>query len=634
MLQGINRIGKSWVGRVIVAVMFGFLIISFAVWGIGDIFRGTQRTQVATVGGVDITADAFRTAYQTEYQNLIRRARRSITPDQARALGLEQRVLGRLVSEAAFDHEARALGLGVPDDLVIRTIQADPAFKGPAGQFDRNVFNELLRQSGLSEAQYARDQRFVLMRQQIAEAVSGAIKVPLAMREAVHRFQTERRSADIIRLTPASLGTMPEPTDTQLQAFYDERKTSFRAPEYRSFAAMALDAAAIAKPDAVSDADAKAQYGRVKDSRFGTPERRALQQILFPTKAEAEAAETRVKTGTSFEEIAKERGIDDATLNLGTLARGEMLDPATADAAFALPEGGVSAPIEGRFGTALVRVAKIEAGSLKPYEQVAAEVKGEIARERARDQVQTIHDAIEDQRASAKPLGEIARERGLALVGVANVDRSGLDRAGQKVATIPGGDATVSAVFRSEVGQDNEAVSLPDGGYVWFEVTGTEPGRDRPLAEVRDRVTEEWRKQEVSRALAEKARALADRIDGGAAPAAVATEAGLQVSTATDIARGQAKDGIDASAISRIFATPVGKASSAPSGEDGRVVFKVTGASAPPFVTTTQEVATTEGQLRTLLADDLLSEYIADVQRRIGVTTYPANVRRAIGGES
>ncbi len=634
MLQGINRIGKSWVGRVIVAVLFGFLIISFAIWGIGDIFRGSVRTQVATVGGVDITADAFRTAYQAEYQNLIRRTRRSITPEQARAAGLEERVLSRLVSEAAFDNEAKRLGLGISDELVIRDIQNDPAFKGVTGSFDRNVFGELIRQSGLTEAQYVRDRRFVMARQQLAESITGALRIPIAMREAVHRFQTERRSAETIRLGVAVLGDMPGATEAQLQGFYDDRKASFRAPEYRSITLLTLDLAALAKPAAVSDEDARAAYVRVQDTRYGVPERRTIQQILFPTQAEAEAAAERVKAGTPFETVATERGIDDATLNLGTLARGDMIDAATADVAFGLAEGAVSAPVPGRFGPVLLRVTKIEPGSLKPFEEVAGEIRTEIARDRARNEMQAVHDAIEDQRASAKPLAEIARERGFALVPVAGVDRTGRDKAGQPVASASGREAVLQAAFRAEIGADNEAIATQDGGYVWYEVTAIEGSRERPLAEVRDRVAEEWRRAEIARGLTEKARALAVRIDAGETPAAVSADLGLSVESATDLARGQAKDGLSAIVVTRLFATPVGKAASAAPDDETRILFKVTGATVPPFVTTTQESAATESQLRTLLTDDLLGEYIADVEKRIGVTLYRSNVRRAIGGET
>ena len=634
MMQGINRIGKGWVGRVVVVVLFAFLILSFAIWGIGDIFRGTTRTQVATVGGIDITAEQFRNAYNIEYQNLIRRARRSITPEQARALGLEARVLSRLVAEAAMDQETRRLGLQVPDELVVRSIRNDPAFQGVDGQFDPAIFADTIRQSGLSEAQYLRDQRLVLARQMVAESVTGAQRVPLAMREAVHRYGTERRSAEVIRLGPALAGAIEAPGDADLQTFYDERKASFRAPEYRSLNVMVLDPNALAKPETVSEADAREYFGRVRDARFGQPERRAIQQILFPAMADAEAAAAKIKAGTTFEAIASERGIDEGTLNLGTLSRAEVIDPAVAEAAFALAEGAVSAPVAGRFGPLLLRVAKIEPGTQKSFEEVALEVKTEIARERAREQVQTIHDAVEDQRASAKPLADIARERDLPLVAVASVDRAGRDKAGQLVETIPVRDAVLPAAFRGEVGSDAEPVAIPTGGYVWFDVTRIEPARDRPLAEIRARVEEEWRKAEIGKALADKARSAVERLDKGDAAAAVAGDIGLQIETVSDLARGQAKGDLTPTVIARIFATPVGRAAATTWGDDGRVAFKVTGAAAPPFVTTTQESAATEERLRTLLADDQIGEYVADVQKRIGVTTYPNNVRRAIGGES
>ncbi|WP_375460662.1 SurA N-terminal domain-containing protein [uncultured Enterovirga sp.] len=632
MLQGINRLGKSWVGKVVVAILFGFLIVSFAVWGIGDIFRGNVRTQVATVGGVDITAEQFRTAYQTEYQNLIRRARRSITPEQARALGLEQRVLARLVSEAAFDQDTRRLGLSVSDELVIRTVQADPAFRGANGAFDRGLFIDILRQTGISEAQFVREQRAVVARQQLAEALTGAYRVPIAMREAVHRFQAERRSAEYLRLGPVVLGDIPAPNPAQMQSFYDERKTSFRAPEYRALSMLRLDAAALAKPDAVSDQDAEAYYARLKDSRFGQPERRAIQQIVFPTKDEAETASARIKAGTSFEDLAQERSVDEPTLNLGTLTRGEMIDQAVATAAFALAEGQVSDVVAGRFGPVLLRVTKVEAGSAKPFEEVKAEVKTELARERARTELTAVHDAIEDQRASAKPLTEIAKERGIALLRVTAVDRSGRDRAGTVVDLGPERDNVLTAAFRADVGADIEAVTYRDGGYAWFEVTAIEPAKDRTLDEVRDRVTEEWRANEVSTGLTAKARSLTERLDKGETMAAIAAELGLAVETATDLARGQPKDGLAPPVVTRIFATPVGRAASATGDDTTRFLFKVTAATVPPFITSTQESAATEQQIRSLVAEDLLAEYVADAEKRIGVKLYPSNVSRAIGG--
>lgn len=633
MLQGINRLGKSWVGKAVVAVLFSFLILSFAIWGIGDIFRGNVRTQVASVGGTEIPAETFRTAYQSEFQNIVRRLRQSLTPEQARAFGLDQRVLARLVSETARDREARDLGLQVSDELVRETVQADPSFHGVTGRFDRTVFTELLRQNGFTEAQFVREQRAVVARQQLAEALGGALAVPLALREAVHRYSAERRAAEHLTLGPALLGKIPAPTEAQIQSFYDDRKATYRAPEYRSLNVIVLDPAALATPDAVSDEDARAQYERVKATRFGTPERRGVQQIVFASAAEAALASQRLKDGVAFETIATERGITEAALNLGTFTKAEMFDPATAEAAFALAEGAVSDPIAGRFGPVLVRASKIEPGALRTYEEVASDVKRELALERAKGELQSVHDAIEDQRAGAKALADIARDRKLTLVAATGIDRTGRDKAGQARATIPEQEPVLAAAFKSDVGADSEAVRTRDGGYVWFEVTAVEPARDRPLADVRDRVIDDWRKSEIVRGLAERARLLAERVGRGEPMSAIASEVGVELQTVADVARGAQAGGLPAAVVTRLFATPVGQAGSAAGAEDTRVLFKVTGATVPPFVTTTQEAAAAETRLRTVLSEDLLAEYGSDLERRLGVRIYQENVRRAVGGE-
>ena len=195
----------------------------------------------------------------------------------------------------------------------------------------------------------------------------------------MHRYTTERRSASYINLLPAVAGEIPAPTPEQLQAFYNDRKGSFQAPEYRSVSVLALDSGSLAKPDTVSDADARQRYDQEK-AKFGSPERRTVQQISFATPADAEAAFGRIKEGASFDAIAAERNVAPQDLELGTFARNEMLDPAVADAAFALQPNGVSGPVAGRFGPVLVRVTAIQPEAVKPFEEVAGEIRREIAR--------------------------------------------------------------------------------------------------------------------------------------------------------------------------------------------------------------------------------------------------------------
>jgi peptidyl-prolyl cis-trans isomerase D len=625
--------GQGVIGKVLATILFVILIASFAVWGIGDIFRGGPQNTVARVGDTEITTEQFRTAYQNELQRLSRQFGRNLTSDQARAFGIDQQVLSRMVTEAVFDERTKALGLSASDQLIVTSIMQEPAFQGPNGQFDRSRFDQILRDNNLSEAGYVREQRKTVTRTHLAEAVSGALPVPFAAREALHRYGAERRSASYFILPPAAAGDVPAPTNEQLQAFYNERKASFGAPEYRSLNVVALDAAALAKPEAVSDADARSRYEQVKGARFGTAERRTVQQIVFPTSEEAQAAAQRIKEGLTFEALATERNIAPADLELGTFPKSEMLDPAVAEAAFSLQPGTVSDPVEGRFGSVLVRVTQVQAESVRPFEEVAGEVKQEIAQERARQDIDKVHDEIEDMRASARPLPEIAREKGLNLVQVPAVERNGRDKSGAPIATLPEREALLTAAFASDVGVDNEALRTRSGGYVWYDVTGIEPPRERPLEEVRAEVEKQWREDEIGRRLTEKARALVERLDKGEAIEAVATEAGAEAKSAADLARRQPAGDLPPDAVNRIFATPVGKAGSVATAADTRVVFKVTAATVPPLITTTQEAERLEDQLRTAMSDDLLAEFVAEAQKGISVTVNQQALRQVVGGD-
>ncbi|MFO1151345.1 MAG: SurA N-terminal domain-containing protein [Alsobacter sp.] len=632
MLTGMRKAGQSRIGKIVMAVLFGFLILSFAVWGIGDMLRSAGHLNVATVGSREIGAQAFRDAYQNELQSLSRRARRSVTAEEARAYGVPQQVLSRMLTEATLDQDAKDLGLAISDKTIAAAILTDPNFQGANGQFDRNRFNDLIRQNGFTEQGFVATQRGVYLRQQIAQTVGGEMPVPTALRDAVNRFQNETRSAEFIVLGPALAGEVAAPDQATLQKFFDERKASFRAPDYRKVAVMALRPADVAKADAVSDADARALYERTKQ-RFGQPERRSVQQIVFPTLDEAKAAAERIKAGATFDAIVEERKLGKADVDLGLVTKDAIIDPAVADAAFSLPANGVSDPLQGRFGAVIVRVGEVQPESVKPFEEVAATLKQELATSRAKDAVQDLHDKIEDQRASAKPLADIAREQNLTVQQFAGIDRAGRDKA-EKLVELPERDALLKAIFASDIGVDNESIASKDGGFVWFEVQGIEPSRERTLDEVKGEVEAQWKEEQLSGRLADKAQALVKDLRGGKALADVAKDLGVDVKTAAGVKRQGADGGLPASAVAQLFSTPVGGfASALGANPQERIVLKVAGADVPPLLSTTSQAQKLDEQLGLALGDDVLSAYVSKLQAQLGVTINQAVLSQAIGGQ-
>jgi len=634
MLRGIHKATSTWVGKAVMGIVMGFLILSFAIWGIGDIFRGFGANSVAKVGDSEITIEQFRQFYTDKLQQLGQQLRRPITPDQARGLGLDQRFLGQLVAETALDEEARKMRLGLSDKSIAERIMNDPNFKGLNGQFDRGRFEQIIRNAGFSEQRYVAEQRNVLLRRQIAQSVSGDLPVPQAMLDAVNHFQNERRSIEYIQLGTAQAGDIPQPTDDELAKYFEARKVTFRAPEYRKVTLLALTPAEIAKPDAVSDADAKIYYDQRKDS-FGTPEKREVRQIVFPKPEDAAAAHDKIVKGATFDDIVKERGLKPTDTDLGMVAKNEIIDPAVANAAFSLKSGEVSAPIKGTFGTVLTMVGKIEAGNQKTYEEVAPQIKQQIAEQRARNDINDLRDKIEDERAAGATLAETAKKLNLKATLIDGVDRSGRAPDGKPVTDIPRSPDAISAVFATDVGVDNEALQLPDGGYLYYDVTGITPSRDRTLDEVKDQVTQRWRNDEIAKRLKATADDMVAKIKSGTPLAQLATENNLKVETAFGLQRGRAAGGLPQAVTEAAFTTGKGETGVAESDNgDRRYLFRVTDISVPPIDPQGASPEQLKANLQNSYADDIIGQYIAKVENDVGVSINQQAVNQVVGGQT
>ncbi len=317
MLTSIRNAFSKGIARLILILLMGLLVVSFAVWGIGDIFRSGGRNVVASVGDVEIGIQQFQTAYNREVQNLSRQIGRGLSPDQARAFGIDQRVLAQLMTEATLDEQSRKLGLSLDEDTLRRRIMENPAFKGITGQFDRQTMTELLRSNGFSEQAFIELERKLAARQQLSYSLTDKLDAPKALIEAMHHYQSETRTADYVVLAPKDAGARPEPTDEQLSTFYERRKASFRAPEYRKIVLLAVTPNELAPFIEITDARIAEEYARVKDGL----ERRTVQQIRFPDAAAADAASKRLKEGLSFDALATEMNLKPTDIDLGTVSR-------------------------------------------------------------------------------------------------------------------------------------------------------------------------------------------------------------------------------------------------------------------------------------------------------------------------
>ncbi|MEF3366032.1 SurA N-terminal domain-containing protein [Methylocystis sp. 9N] len=632
MLEGLRATSQNWIGRTIMAAVMGVIVVSFAIWGVGDVFRGMTNQRLARVGKGEVTVDAFRNAYQSDLRRIQQRLRRAVTNEEARQAGLHLQILERLVSETALDQKAQQLGLAASDETTQRLLAAEKVFQGPDGKFDALRFKQIANDAGFSERGFVADQKSAYLRKLLTDVVIAGVAPPQLMVEAIYRFRNESRTIDYIVLPPSIAGAAPAPSEEELKKYFAEREQTFHAKEYRKLTTLTVSPSTVGKPDEVSVEDARKLYDEVKSKRYGTPEKREVRQIVFKTDKDAEEALAKLKSGGDFDALVAELKLNPKDVNLGVVEERDFGDRKVGAAVFALAQPGFTEPVHTAFGAVVSLVKSITpAVYSKTFEEAQAELRGELAAQRAAPEVRRLHDAIEDQRAAGKTLAEAAKAADLETRDFDGVDAAGADRNGKPIADLPAGPDLAKAAFASDVGVDNDTVATRDGGYVWFEVGAIEPARQKTFEEVKDAVAEAMRAEAAQKALAAKAEEIVGKLNAGKPIEDIAKELGLEAKRANDVKRAARTD-FNTNIIVQFFDVPPRGAGSVPV-DEGRLVFFVRDATTPAFDPASIEAKTIAEQLKPALNNDLLEQYVGGVEKAIGVDINQRALEAATGAE-
>ena len=629
MLDALRRGSTGLVAKLLLSL----LILSFAVWGIADVFTGYSRGAVATVGDAKISVADYDRVLRAEIDGIAAESDRRLTMEDARKQGIDRLVLSKMIGQTALKEYAREVNLGLSSDRVVQNLLSDPGFAGPDGKFSRTGFNDLLSRLGMTESMFLSLRLDDDLRQHFSSAVLGATVVPQAMLDIENSFKNETRDIEFFKIDAAAKATVPEPDDTKLQSYYNDNKASFMTPEYRKYNVLVAMASDLKKDVVVTDDELKASYEAEKET-YDTPETRRVQQIAFKDKAAADAArDALVKGSKNFMDVAKDSGAQESDVNLGMVAKSQMIDPKIADAAFKIARDDISEVIEGRFATVLIRVIEISPGRESTFEETKDKVRDKLATAKATTLLQEKIDLVEEGRNAGKTKKQIADELKLRLIEVPAGDSTGKSPEGTPVLDIQTPEFVTRVVARTEPGTLTDPIEIGSDGYAWIEVLGIDPPKEKPFdtvkADVKTAVIDSERRVQV-REFADK---LVERIKAGEDFAKVAADGGGTPDKVDTVKRNMVPPGLTEEAVDLAFSLPINGASSALTVDRGsRVVLKVSKVTpAGDLPPADKDKLVTD--LRRGLQNDLLIAYVASLQDRLGISINDKEVARVTGAD-
>ncbi len=607
-----GSIGKAFVWVILVLLVIG--LMGFGANGVGG-----RISSIGSVGDTDISTGDFFRGLQQELTFETRRRGSPVSIQQARVEGIDQRVLDRLAATAALTEEADTVQLSVGDDEVASQLRAVPAFQR-AGGFNRDAYEFALRQEGLRPVEFEQELRNTAARNILQQAITGGLTVPQTYAKTLYGYLQERRS---FRWAPLDAGLVEgdiaEPTDAELQSFYDDNADTFLTPETRKLT-FALLTPEMMLSQIEIDEDALRGLYEDRSARYNQPERRLVERLGFSTAEEAAAAKAAVEAGeTTFEALLEERGLSLSDADQGAVARDD-LDGDIADAIWALPEPGLTDPVQTSLGPVLYRVNALLDETSTSFEDARPELELEYSADQARRAIQDEIEVVDDLLVGGATLEELVDETPMRL--------DTLDFTAQTRTGIAAYDEFRAEALRMTSSDFPEVRELEDGSIYALRIDDVVAPTVPPLTDIRDAVADAWRQGQRLEKLEALGQDLAEQIRGGTRMATL----DLAARAERDLTRGDFIDDAPADLVADVFGLETGDVTFvlAP---DGRAALVELLDISPADMTTEQAQAVTRqfnDSASNGLAADVFELFGQTVQNRHGLSLDPQAVNAVL----
>jgi peptidyl-prolyl cis-trans isomerase D len=537
MLQAI----RTRAGGIVVKVLFGLLILSFGFWGLytrSPFFQNGQSPDaiVASVGDREIRADQLQAALRPVVERLRAQFGGALDQAQIKQLGITDAVLEQLVNQSLLDQEAAYLRLDISDDVIRAAITSNPAFVGPDGRFNPEQFRQILQANRMTEQSLTDRMRADIPRGDLLQALTAGVRVPAPVIDAIYRFRSETRVADIVVLPLTAATGIGAPSDDDLQKFYEAHPDMFKAEEFRGFTLASLGLADVADNVSVSDDAVRTAYNERKDS-LSVPEQRQLQQILAPSEDKAKAAEDALAAGQDFAKVATTiAGQDPQTIDLG-LVKADDLPKPLAEAAFDLALNKPSEPVKDSLGWHILMVTKIEPSKTPSFDEAKQQLKDDLIQEAEAERLDRIANQIDDAIAARTSLADIAAKYHLNVTPIASTDMGGRDPDGKPVSIPVSSKDVLKLAFDTGANETSRVTAVEDGVIFLVHVDNVSPPHTKPIDEVKDQLVTAWTAEQKQNAVKKEADDLAASVSAGTPLTKAAADLKLTVTTSPALSR-------------------------------------------------------------------------------------------------
>jgi peptidyl-prolyl cis-trans isomerase D len=613
---------KSAESKAIKGLMF-LLLLTFILWGVGDIFRQGNRVIAFKVGDKEYTEMEWHHTFQQSLQRLSQQLGVPISKEQVRAQKLHFAVMDQIISSLLLEQETKDIGLLISDDMAKNELASLPVLQ-TNGKFDGDKFAQFLRASNQSEDEFIKNFKLDIAQNILAMALSLNRQVPEDLAVTIMAAQAQVHKADVLKISPLNITVNEQVKDSDLQEIYQSQLSQFSTPEKRDISYIKFGLDAVQVDENVSDKVLEEQY-QSKKTLFSEPEKRKVAQMLFKDEKQAKEAFALLNEGKPFSEVAKKFFPKQTDFSLGEVTA-IGFEKAISEAIFQTEVGKYSQVVKSPLGYHIFLIEKITPSKIKDFSQVKEVLKKQYLDDLKFDALSKLAQDIDTMSTSGDDLEAIAQKHGLKVMNV-----KGFDADQEK----PKDTVEQTTVFKNlatttEEGKVSMVTPLAkQDQFIVVSVAKIDKAQPLPFDTLKDKVKAIW----VEKTKKTKAQELANQIYGklsqGAKMADVAKEFGLTAESVSLSYLNKESSLYPENLVREILYSKSGQVINPLASDENYYVAQVTGVEKPQIVPlhSGDKIA---AELQQQLPNEILMQYMSYLRKKFGVEVNEKVIESAV----
>tara|TARA_Y100001960_G_scaffold333319_1_gene437752 strand:- start:2694 stop:4565 length:1872 start_codon:yes stop_codon:yes gene_type:complete len=481
-----------------------FFVAAFVYWGMGVSGLSFNKNYAVKVGNVEVSASEYFRAYQEAKQQIVTQlGGQEVSPELLKMFGIEKNVTDRFINQSMLEAYANSEDLFVDEKTIFELIKKEPAFRNEEGEFDKEIYKARLRDAQLTPVEFEKSINKRVQANLIATIMDKTVKVSDYELDMKVKHEQERRDIEVLTITAKDIGTLPKPTEEELNAIYEENVDSFKIAEKRSFKLLVVSKDALSNNNDVTDEEVKQYFDEHNEEFFTKPEFK-VQQILVTDKETADKVLAQADLSTNFAKYVKQYSTDEASKakagDMGWLTA-DIFGADFENAMHSTAKGEVAkSAVKTVFGYHILKIADVKESEAKPFEAVKAQIKANLVANQAEEALDDAINTTLDMVSAGEKLDAISKELGFKVQQFTDIE-----------ATEP--QKYTKTVFETELDEVSQDIDLGLNKIAFVEVTDIKDESVTPLEEVKSIIVSKFNQAKTAELMQDKADATLEAIN-------------------------------------------------------------------------------------------------------------------------